>query len=149
MAQLGNTYTGKFADMPTHLTTSHMYYASDVRELYGFDADKTPIKLAPNDKITAEEVHTIIQNFLVSGEGVTLMYDPELNALVLSAVGENVNIVVDIPDDILSTPDEAGIVDYMNNLNPPLIILGEHNIYLNIESTASTEFDYEFDFELS
>jgi len=47
MLQLGNTYTGKFSDIPTYLTVNHLYYAYDTKELYTFNSDHTPYLLAP------------------------------------------------------------------------------------------------------
>jgi hypothetical protein len=48
MAQLGNTYTGRFADLQKQrLSPHHLYYAYDTKQLYTFFEDGTPYLLAP------------------------------------------------------------------------------------------------------
>jgi hypothetical protein len=88
MAQQGNTYTGKLADMPTYLTSNHMYLAYDTLELYGFQNDNTPIKLAPSDQISESDVRNIINNYLSAGKGITITFNPDTEKLEIS--GQNI-----------------------------------------------------------
>jgi hypothetical protein len=91
MAQQGNTYTGKLADMPTYLTRNHMYLAYDTLELYGFDEQGNPFKLAP---LTPQQVQAIINTQLEAGNGITLTFDEETEKLRID--GQNLTTDFDL-----------------------------------------------------
>lgn len=90
-AQLGNTYTGKLADIPKYLTRNHMYLAYDTLELYGFDENHEPVLLAP---LTAEQVTIIINQTLVAGDGITLVYDEATDTITIN--GQNLTTDYDL-----------------------------------------------------
>lgn len=56
MAQQGNTYTGKFIDIPEYLTPNHFYWSYDTKELFSFEDDHTPFLLFEQDN----DLRTII-----------------------------------------------------------------------------------------
>jgi hypothetical protein len=243
MAQLGNTYTGKFKDIPSYLTQNHFYWSYDTKELYSFEPDHTPyllfnqdndlrtihiastelpvdytkddvlnylnsigiekadietllVEIVGGDQIgdqipitwgfiadkpvtfppsqhvhsyndltdlpdlsniggrSDEEIEGIIQNFLVDGDGIQIVYDETEGVLRFNVDGdlhqENINIVVNIAREALDTADEDGLVTYLNTLNPPLLIDGTHNLYFNIaDENSSSQFDYNLDFNLN
>lgn len=106
---------------------------------------------------TDEEIQQIIRNFLVEGSGINIVYDSTENVLRFVVSGttgeildqENINIVVNIAREALSSPDDIGLSEYLNNLNPPLLIEGTHNMYFKIaDDSGSKQFDYSFDLNL-
>jgi hypothetical protein len=84
MAQQGNTYTGKKADMPKYLTKNHMYLAHDTLELFGFDDDHNPVLLAP---LTPEQVKVIINDHIEAGNGIDITYNVDTETLQIN--GQN------------------------------------------------------------
>jgi hypothetical protein len=85
MAQLGNTYTGRFIDIPDHLTSNHLYYSWDSKELYGFNEDKTPYLLAPNPYLKSAAFSGVdtktLTLTLTNDTIVTASWDPTIEVL--------------------------------------------------------------------
>ena len=101
--------------------------------------------------IDESEIKQIIRDFTVGGDGIDLVYDEVedvLRFIITGEVQENVNIVIDINEEDLISKDDAGITYFLNNLNPPLLIEPQHNIYIHIVSSEAKQFDYPFDFKL-
>lgn len=146
-SDLGDGYPitwGFISDKPTFFPpTEHFHSWNDI-------TDKPDL----TQTLNVEEVEDIISSFLVQGDGIELIYDPVLDVIKFNVTGEmdqdNINIVVNVASEALSTVDDLGLATYLNNLNPPLLIEGTHNIYFKIDTDeGSTQFDYIFDFNLA
>jgi hypothetical protein len=133
MAQQGNTYTGKFADMPTYLTRNHMYLAYDTLELYGFDDQHNPYKLAPSNEVSVDDVREIINNYLDAGDGVTINYNSETGKLEIS--GQNLttdhDLYIDSEDVIRNNITEFTEVFWWKDGDPQRFVTEFDMIYIN------------------
>jgi len=102
--------------------------------------------------IDESQIKEIIKDFTVGGDGIDLIYDEVedvLRFVITGDVQENINIVLDIQEENLISKDDAGITHFLNNMNPPLLIEPQHNIYINVVSSEAKQFDYPFDFKLA
>lgn len=102
--------------------------------------------------LTEDQVKQIVTDFTVGGDNIEIIYDEVNDVLkfnVTSEIQENINIVIDIPQENLISSDRNGVEKFLNNLDPPLLIEPQHNIYINVVSSISTNFEYPFNVKLA